>query len=63
MTILIVILAALNAYAPTSMDIYLPAFPQIAEELDANRRARHQSKRISRETGARSAGPGVNSNV
>lgn len=35
MTILTVILAALNAYAPTSMDIYLPAFPQIAEELDA----------------------------
>jgi DHA1 family bicyclomycin/chloramphenicol resistance-like MFS transporter len=35
MTILVVILAALNAYAPTSMDIYLPAFPQIAEELDA----------------------------
>ena len=36
MTILTVILAALNAYAPTSMDIYLPAFPQIAEELDAS---------------------------
>ncbi len=35
MTILTVILAALNAYAPTSMDIYLPAFPQIAEELHA----------------------------
>ncbi len=35
MTILTVILAALNAYAPTSMDIYLPAFPQIAEELNA----------------------------
>lgn len=35
MTVLTVILAALNAYAPTSMDIYLPAFPQIAEELDA----------------------------
>ena len=35
MTILTVILAALNAYAPTSMDIYLPAFPQIADELDA----------------------------
>jgi DHA1 family bicyclomycin/chloramphenicol resistance-like MFS transporter len=36
MTVLTVILAALNAYAPTSMDIYLPAFPQIAEELDAS---------------------------
>lgn len=35
MTILTVILAALNAYAPTSMDIYLPAFPHIAEELNA----------------------------
>jgi DHA1 family bicyclomycin/chloramphenicol resistance-like MFS transporter len=35
MTILVVILAALNAYAPTSMDIYLPAFPQIADELGA----------------------------
>lgn len=35
MTILVVILAALNAYGPTSMDIYLPAFPQIADELNA----------------------------
>ncbi len=35
MTVLTVILAALNAYAPTSMDIYLPAFPQIADELHA----------------------------
>jgi len=35
MTILTIVLAALNAYAPTSMDIYLPAFPQIAEELHA----------------------------
>jgi len=35
MMILTIVLAALNAYAPTSMDIYLPAFPQIAEELHA----------------------------
>jgi DHA1 family bicyclomycin/chloramphenicol resistance-like MFS transporter len=36
MTALIVVLGGLTAFGPLSMDLYLPAFPDLARELDAS---------------------------